>query len=138
MKSAFTRCGHAAALTLLATVSGLATAASQSQEGTQYVELQPAFVTNYGGPGPIHFLKADLAVRVAGAAAAGLVEHHMPQLRHELVMLLSNQTEASLSSVDDRERLRQQALTAVQAVLERETGAPVAEDLLFNSFVLQR
>lgn len=118
--------------------AAMAAGNSEPMQGPQYVDLQPAFITNYGGPGPVHFLKADLAVRVGDAAGAALVAHHMPQLRHELVMLLSSQTEDSVGNPAGRETLRQSALAAVQAVLRGETGGPVVEDLLFNGFVLQR
>jgi flagellar FliL protein len=107
-------------------------------EGVQYIDMKPSFVTNYGGTGAIHFLKADIALRVGSGEAAKAVNHHMPQLRHALVMLLSRQEEATLSSLEGKEQLRQEALAAVQQVLETEQGRSGVQDLLFTGFILQR
>jgi flagellar FliL protein len=106
---------------------------------TQYVDLKPAFVTNYGGAGRLRYLKAEITLRVGGGGKgpAG-VRHHMPQIRHALVMLLSRQTEEELSTMEGREMLRHQALQAVQQVLLDEDGEQFVTDLLFKSFIVQR
>lgn len=104
----------------------------------EYIELAPSFVTNYGGPGPLHYLKADIVVRVSGERGVEAVRYHMPQLRHHLVMLLSRQTSESIATTDGKEQLRQQALTEVQEVLLKEEGASYVTDLLFNGFIVQR
>lgn len=106
---------------------------------SEYVELEPSFVTNYGGPGPLHYLKADIVVRVSGGEAGKTaVRHHMPQLRHSLVMLLSRQMPEDISTMEGKELLRQQALQAVQELLREEEGSAYIDDLLFNSFLVQR
>jgi flagellar FliL protein len=105
----------------------------------EYINLTPAFIANYGGPGPIHFLKTDIALRLApDPAAEPAVQHHMPYIRHVLVMLLSRQTSEALATMEGKEKLRQDALAAVRGVLEQEEGRPYVDDLLFNSFIVQR
>lgn len=129
-----------AALLALSAATGVQ-ASGDSKEtatGPQYVELKPSFIANFGGPGPIRFVKADLAVRVDGGEAVAKVEHHAPQLRHHLVMLLSRQTDESLATPAGKETLRQEALAAIREVLEKEEGAPMVEDLLFTSLIVQR
>ncbi len=106
--------------------------------GLQYIALKPAFVTNYGSGGAIHFLKADVTLRVPDAQMSAAVMRHMPQIRHTLVMLLSRQQEADVGTMEGKERLRQQALADVRAVIEAEEGKPGVEDLLFTGFILQR
>jgi flagellar FliL protein len=104
----------------------------------EYVDLRPSFVTNYGGPGPIHYLKIDIALRLGKRAdAAALVDHNMPYIRHILVMLLSRQTDASVGSMEGKEKLRADALAAVKKMLQEETGREPVEDLLFTNFVVQ-
>lgn len=106
---------------------------------SQYINLTPAFIANYGGPGPIHFLKTEIALRVApDGGAEPAVQHHMPYIRHVLVMLLSRQTSEALATMEGKEKLRQDALAAVRQVLEQEEGKPYVDDLLFNSFIVQR
>jgi flagellar FliL protein len=62
----------------------------------------------------------------------------MPYIRHTLVMLLTRSSDESMTSMEGKEMLRQDALAAVQAVLEAEEGQHFITDLLFSSFVVQR
>lgn len=107
---------------------------------SEYITLTPAVVANYGtGSGGMRYLKADVVLRVAGGAEAqAAVIHHLPYVRHVLVMLLSDQTDESLATMEGKEKLRQEALAAVQKIVEEEEGKPLVGDLLFNSFVVQR
>ncbi|MDB6062614.1 MAG: flagellar basal body-associated protein FliL-like protein [Verrucomicrobiaceae bacterium] len=106
---------------------------------SEYLDIKPALITNYGGPGPIHFIKVEIALRVGKDPEAGLkVAHHMPHIRHELVMLFSRQTEDSIGTMEGKEQLRKDALAAVQKVVQEEEGKPIVEDLLFNNFIVQR
>lgn len=131
---------------LLAVLAGCPAASAKEEESkaanaavNEYLELAPAFIANYGGPGPVHFLKADITLRLAkDAQAAEQVKHHMPYLRHVLLMLLSRQTEEAIGSMEGKEKLRAEALAAVQAVLQAEAGKPLVDDLLFTNFVVQR
>ena len=112
----------------------------EASEGVnEYMEIKPALITNYGGPGPIHFLKAEITLRVGKSPQTReAVSHHLPRIRHELIMLLSRQNETDLESMEGKEKLRQTALATIQKFLEAETGKKNVEDLLFTNFVIQR
>ncbi len=112
----------------------------EAGEGTsEYMEIKPALITNYGGPGPIHFLKAEITLRVGKQPETrDAVAHHLPRIRHELIMLLSRQNEVDLESMEAKEKLRMTALTTIQTFMEAETGKKNVEDLLFTNFVIQR
>lgn len=102
-----------------------------------YVSLTPALVGNFGEGPKLKFYKADIALRVTGSEAQEKVEHHEPLIRNQLVMLFSQQTEASMADESAKETLRQEALKQVQMVLEQEEGKPLVEDLLFNNLIIQ-
>lgn len=122
-------------LTLLATVSH---AEEPVKVEVQYINLKPPFVTNYGGGGSrLKYLKVDVAVKVSSSDAAEKVQHHMPLIRNQLVMLFSSQSAESLGNSAGREQLRQQALQDVQALLKVEEGSSTVEDVLFNGFITQ-
>lgn len=130
---------------LLIAASGLAAANEEAAaekpatDSGEYLELKPAIIANFGGVGPIHFLKAEIALRVGKSADANItVQHHIPQIRHVLVMLLSKQTDETLSTMQGKEQIRQEALASVQKVLQEEEGKPIVEDLLFNNLIIQR
>lgn len=104
---------------------------------TQYINIKPAFVANYGGVGRLRYLKSEVTLRV-GDASVSAVRRHMPYIRHVLVMLLTKATEEDVASMEGRELLRQKALEAVQNILFEEEGEQFVVDLLFNSFIVQR
>ena len=105
----------------------------------RYVDLKPAFVVNYGGVGRLRYLKAEVSLRVGGAdKGISSIRHHMPYIRHALVMALSQATEEELSSMEGKELVRTNALEAVRTVLVKEEGEQFVADLLFNSFIVQR
>jgi flagellar FliL protein len=138
---------HRACLMLLCLLPLMAQAksAEKAEEGRpdfEYIEMQPAFVVNFGTSGRIGYLKTEVSLRV-GAEAVAAVELHMPALRHELIMLLSGQSAEALAAPDQREALRLAALEAVRRVIAAAAGdaAPAqsgVKDLLFTSFILQR
>lgn len=106
---------------------------------TQYVDLKPAFVANFGAPSSkLKFVKADISVRTNTLEAARLIDLHMPLIRNEIVLILSAQTEDEISSIEGQEALRLTLLEKIRETLKEETGSPAAEDLLFTNFVLQR
>ena len=73
---------------------------SGSGEGSEYLDIRPAIITNYGGPGPIHFVKVDMSLRlIKDPDAQSKVAHHLPHIRHELIMLLSKQSADNIMDV---------------------------------------
>lgn len=105
---------------------------------SEYLDIKPALITNYGGPGPVHFLKAELTLRLSKDPEANeLVMRHMPHIRHELIMLFSRQSEDALETMQGKEQLRQDALAATQKILQSEENKKLVEDLLFTNFVIQ-
>lgn len=106
---------------------------------TSYLDLEPAFVVNYGGVGRLRYLKTDIALRLAGGfSGQSLVRRHMPYIRHTIVMRLSRATEEELSSIKGKELLRQDLLAETRKVLIKEEGQQFIDDLLFNAFIIQR
>lgn len=108
--------------------------------GPQYVHLQPAFVLNYGAntTGRLKYIRTDVALRVIGDEAAGKVNHHQAYIRNQLVLLLSQQVEATVNNSQGREKLRQMALEEIRALLSELEGKPYVEDLYFQNFVAQQ
>ena len=106
----------------------------------QYHELSPPFVANFGTDSgkKLKFLKAGVSVRASSEAAVNEVRNHDALVRHQIVMLLSRQSEETLANSAGQEQVRLDALKAVQTALEEETGDVQIDDLLFTSFVVQR
>ncbi|PKR27866.1 flagellar basal body-associated protein FliL-like protein [Stutzerimonas stutzeri] len=104
---------------------------------TLYYALTPAMVGNYGSGERLKYYKADVALRISNKEVEDRVKHHEPLIRHQLVMLFSQQTDETLSGPEAKEQLRQEALRQVREVLEQEEGKPLVDDLLFNNLIIQ-
>ncbi|MBE7374092.1 flagellar basal body-associated protein FliL [Pseudomonas sp. AL-54] len=112
-------------------------AADEAANQTLYYALAPALVGNYSSGERLKYYKADVALRIASKDAEDRVKHHEPLIRNQLVMLFSQQTDETLSSLEAKEQLRQEALRQVREVLVQEEGKPLVEDLLFNNLIIQ-
>ena len=129
-------------LMMLALSLPMAAVAEEAKEGeakVSYISLSPPFVGNYGldGSPKLKVYKADIALRVTGDEAAKAVKANDPLIRNQLVGLFTQQTSETLGNVENKEKLRQEALKQVQDVLTQEEGKPIVEDLLFNNLIIQ-
>ncbi len=126
---------------LWSALTGLSSAAlaeeGAEQNEVRYVDLTPSLVTNFSSMGRLKFLRAEISLRVDSQEAMRSVSYHLPALRHVLIMLLSKQTDEALSSAEGKEQLRQEALVAVQEVMEHEEGQKYIKDILFSSLYVQ-
>jgi len=127
-------------LTLLLALHGpLAAFASGAEDkdgpGYFYHSLSPALVTNLAAGGK--YLRCDVQLMSEDAAALPDVQLHAPALRHELLMLLSEQDGTKLKTPDGREQLRKEALEAVRKVMREQTGKNTVDDLFFTAFFVQ-
>lgn len=102
---------------------------------TRYVEVTPAFVTNFGGPGRLRYIKVEVTLRVAGSEGEQQVTRHLPNIKDSLLNLFAIQTSDSMSGAEGKEELRKTALGEVKRVLVEEDETSYVEDLLFTSFV---
>ena len=125
-----------ALMLLVAGFSLPAQAEKTAEDYINYIELKP-FVTNYGGPGPVHFLKAEVTIQVDTPAAHHAVNAHIAHIRNDLVCLFAGVTEEDRGSIAAQQVLAERALQAVQQLLKEETGSTHVADLFFTSFVTQ-
>jgi len=104
-----------------------------------YLPIKPAFVVNYGGVGPLKYIKAEVSVRLSSAQAADGVRHHLPYIRNNLVMLFARQTNETLDSQVGKEALRRDALAEVRKILLQEDGVEDGVvDVYFNTLIIQK
>lgn len=102
---------------------------------SRYMEIEPAFVTNFGGPGRLRYMKVEVTLRVTGMDGEAQVNHHLPAIKDALLSLFAIQTSESIGSAEGKEALRQASLKAVQDAVIAEDETSYIEDLLFTSFV---
>lgn len=107
---------------------------------TDYIEMDPPFVTHVGEPGnKLTYLKASVTIRASRETTRPAVEAHMPRLRHELVMLFGEQTDTEqLSGNEKQQALREEAANRINAVLEEQQTGESITSVLFTEFVVQK
>jgi len=116
--------------------------AAKSAEGTHgpalYVALDPPFVVNFEAEQLVRFLQVTVQVMSRDPLTIDMVKANDPVVRNDLLLLLGNQSYATISSREGKEKLRQQALEAVRKVVKGAGGKPEAiEAVYFTSFVMQ-
>ena len=65
------------------------------------------------------------------------VKQHMPQLKNDVLMLVSQKSADELKLPEGRRKLQEEALTTVQKTLTSLVDDPTVEKVLFVSFVMQ-
>ena len=83
------------------------------------------------------FLQVSIEGLTRDAQVKENITKHFPQVRNNLVLLLSSKTYDELSTAEGKTTLRKQVLKEIQKVLEAETGKEGVEDVYFTSFVMQ-
>ena len=66
-----------------------------------------------------------------------LAETHTAPIRHELLMLLSEQAYPEISSMQARKSLQTQAVYALNALLKKETNKDGLGGLFFTNFIVE-
>lgn len=102
-----------------------------------YEALDPAFLANYQVAGRPHYLQVSLSVMAREESAMEAVKMHMPLLRNRIVMLMSGEIFEQLQTDEGRVQLQQKLLSAIQEILQKETGKPQIEQVFFTNFVMQ-
>ncbi len=100
----------------------------------QYVAVESILVNLAGRR---HYLRADVNLLVASSEQAEKIKAHMPAIRHSLIMLFSERDPEQVSTVQEREKLRQEAKEEVRKVLQRFHAGEGLKDLFFTDFMVQ-
>jgi len=105
-----------------------------------YLTLDPPFVVNFMHRGTMRYLQLSLDLMFHEQAMLDRVKEHMPAIRNDLILLLSNQEFETLSSPDGKEVLREKIMVAVNEILEIDPATLAEEDagqVYFTNFVMQ-
>lgn len=100
-----------------------------------YLALDP-FLANFTVSGRQHYLQLSLSVLARDQSALDALHTHMPLVRNRVVMLLSGELFETLQTDEGRIQLQQKLLSAMQEILQKETGNPGIEQVLYQGFVM--
>jgi flagellar FliL protein len=110
--------------------------AGGSGKPSMYYAIDPPLVVNFEDGSAVRFLQITMEVMAHDEKAIESVQKNIPLIRNNLLLLMSNRNYQTMLSREGKEKLRQEALTEIRAV-QKKTGAPDVDDVLFTSFVVQ-
>src|SRR4051812_23469631 len=103
-----------------------------------YVNLDPPFVVNFQADANVRFLQVTVSIMTRDPKTEEALKKNDPRIRNDLLLLLSNQQYADISTREGKEKLRAQSLESVRAVVKSAGEEPAkVEDLYFTAFVMQ-
>lgn len=104
----------------------------------KYVNLDPPFVVNFEAEAAVRFLQVTIGVMTRDPVTETLIKENDPRVRNDMLMILSGQNYASVSTTEGKEELRKKCLEAVRTIVKELHGEPAKiEALYFTSFVMQ-
>ncbi len=105
---------------------------------SSYISLGSPMVLNLSGQANrLTFLQLQADVLTSDSSAEGLIKVHIPAIRHELIVLLSEQNATDMKSPGKREEIRKAATTQVQELMAELADNTSITDILFSSFLVQ-
>ncbi len=102
-----------------------------------YVGVPNAITANLPGRNKNRTVQIKMTFLVRSSDAARNVAQHMPQLKNDVLMLVSQKNAEELRTPGGVETLKREALTTVQKSLKDLVNDPSVEKVLFISFVMQ-
>jgi flagellar FliL protein len=138
-------------LVFLLIISSATFASGGGGGSSLFIPLNPPIIVNIMDGNRVRHMQVIIEIKVSKPDNAAIVELHKGPIRHELILLLSSQDAATISSAQGKEQLRKDALTAVQKVLKKLADAPkayseaegktkadpIVDALYFTNFIIQ-
>jgi len=103
----------------------------------QYLTLDPPLIVNIGQNSKARYLQVSLDVMATETAAIDAVKKHMPAIRNNLVLLLSNQQYDLLTTMEGKETLRTQILEQIKSTIAANGETAGVESVYYTGFILQ-
>lgn len=94
-----------------------------------YVPLNPAFVVNLRDGDALRFMQATIQVMTYDTKVIEALQTHAAPIRHELMLLLSDQTVSGMYNVAHRTKVQEAALAVVQNILAKYAGIKTSDQV---------
>jgi len=102
-----------------------------------FIALNPPIVVNIMDGEHIRHMQVIIEIKLVDPDNSSKIDLHKGPIRHALILLLSSQDAATISSAIGKEQLRKDALEAIQNVMQELEGDPIVEALYFTNFIIQ-
>lgn len=83
------------------------------------------------------YLQVGLSLKVADSTVTDAIKLHNPEIRNELLMLLSSKRAAEVSTIEGKQKLADEVVAATRRLLPTNSPENGVLSVLFTSFVIQ-
>ena len=115
--------------------------AIEARGESYYLALEPPFIVNFVYKDTLRYLQMTLSVMSHEPMVLEQVTHHMPAIRHRLIMLISNKSFDELNGEDSKEALREEMLLEIRNIIQAEQNKSHnpgrVEAVYFTGYVMQ-
>lgn len=123
-------------LFILLLISNTSFASGGGGGSSPFIPLNPIIVNIMDGK-YIRHMQVIIEIKLTDPSKSAKLDLHKGPVRHELILMLSSQDAAAISSAQGKEQLRKDALAAVQKVFQDLEGEPIIDALYFTNFIIQ-
>ncbi|MBX2886882.1 MAG: flagellar basal body-associated FliL family protein [Granulosicoccus sp.] len=102
-----------------------------------YHNVQPEFVVNFDSKERPRALLSEIVVASYSEEALGVLDTHSPELRNNILILMTAHGNTGLATVEGKEALREAVKNELNRLMLKHTGMEEVEDVFFTRFVLQ-
>ena len=103
---------------------------------THYLALDKMVIT-FAQTSGAKFMQLEMQLMAHDKAVLDVVTEHMPVVKNDLLVLLSGQDSTPLRSLEGKEALRGEILTAVQKIVKENADLDGPQAVYFTNFVMQ-
>lgn len=101
-----------------------------------YHAFKPLTV-NITAPGPVRFLRINIAVVTRTAAVVAALEKHLPRIQNDLITRLSGQNYTIVNSQEGKDALREDLKKMLNEILTKSREPADIQNILFTDLVMQ-
>jgi flagellar FliL protein len=104
---------------------------------TFYYQFKPEFIVNFSGKTRGRYFMIEVSASTEDEEVLATLEKHNPEIRNDLLVLFSDQDAALVNTASGKVKLRADALSTLQKVVEKHMGVVGVKDIFFTRFVVQ-
>jgi flagellar protein FliL len=83
------------------------------------------------------YLQVELAVKVSKTNVIDIIKEKMPEIRNQILILLSSKNATEISNSEGKQQLSQDIAEAIRLNIEHDMLQDDIKDVLFTSFIIQ-
>ena len=102
-----------------------------------YFAIKPALVVNFQNPTQARYLQVSIDLMTRDPKLVEELKTNMPAIRNRLIILLSAQKYAQISTAAGKQKLRKEVLASINDVLKQANAGGKVEKVYFTNFVMQ-